>query len=256
MSGSDVKDRAASGDTGTAVVHCDVRVNSRRMFLQRSLIGAGAFVGGATLLNVWPRTAHAHSHDALQEGVAPAPAAQPGAEWQSTAGVINMDGEFYKATRRPPKPDAKPQLSGQQVDDLERRLSCPCPCNLNIFVCRTTDFACGNSPAVHRDIQALVAGGYNADEIMDAMIGTYGNNILMAPPKEGVNLVAWFGPFVAMGIGAVLINTVLRTWRRNAKAAAASAPVVSAVSTRAIDLNASDAELERLKRALRDEGNS
>lgn len=253
MSRSGLEARPGLDGIHAATMVLDMKVTSRRAFLDRTLVGSGALLGGVALLNLAPRTAHAHSHDAMQDAAGPVMSgAQPPAE-QATAGVINMDGEFYKATRRPPKPNATPQLSSQQIDDLERRLSCPCPCNLNIFVCRTTDFACGNSPAVHRDIQGLVAGGYSADEIMEAMIGTYGNNILMAPPKKGVNLVAWFGPFVAMGIGAVLVNTLLRTWRRNAQLAAATVPVAS---TRTVGVEASDAELDRLKKALRDEGNS
>ena len=47
---------------------------------------------------------------------------------------------------------------------------CPCPCTLDVYTCRTTDFSCTISPAVHRDINALVAGGYSADEIMAALI--------------------------------------------------------------------------------------
>ena len=249
---------------------------NRRVFLQRALVGAGA-VGGVAL-GGWSRAANASSvakgagmsramagmdmsghdmssmrsmklRDANAINTDQVQEARPPAV---TAGVVNMEGEFYKRVKLPPKPNAKPLLDDKGSDELERHLSCPCPCNLDVFTCRTTDFACGNSPLVHRDVLALVAGGYSGDEIMKAMIGVYGNNILMAPPKEGVNLIAWFGPFVALAIGAVGVNWVLRTWRHNAQLAAANGQAVSPMH--AHDLGATNEEMDRLRAALRDDG--
>ncbi len=255
-------------------------VVNRRAFLQRAFVGVGTVVVSGVALGAWSRAANASSvgknarmvgmdmsvhdmsaHDMsamggakaglrdanaidVQDQQARAPQVMPG-------GVVNMDGEFVKPVRLPAKPGAKPLLDEKQVNDLERRLACPCPCNLDVFTCRTTDFSCGNSPAVHADVQRLVAGGYNADEIMKAMIGVYGNNILMAPPKEGVNLIAWFGPFVALALGAVGVNALLRSWRRNADVAAANGADVSPM--RVHDLGATDEEMERLQAALRDD---
>lgn len=233
----------------------------RREFVRGALVGAGTFAAGGALFSSWTRAAHAapsngnapHVHSAMLRDASTMDVAQVQEAQQPavTAGVVNMDGEFYKQVRRPAKPGAKPQMDAKQVDDLERRLACPCPCTLNVFTCRTTDFTCSNSPAVHADIQGLVAGGYSADEIMAAMIGTYGNNILMAPPKSGVNLVAWFGPFVAIAIGAVGVTALLRGWRRNAQAAAANAS--SSPQMHANDVGATNEEMARLRAALRDD---
>lgn len=252
---------------------------NRRVFLQRALVGAGAVAVGGVALGAWSRAANASSaskgagiagamtgaemskHDmsSMRSGARLRDAnaldvnqVQVARQSAVTAGVVNMDGEFYRRVQLPPRPNAKPLLDDKQSDALERRLSCPCPCNLDVFTCRTTDFACGNSPLVHRDVLALVAGGYSGDEIMKAMIGVYGNNILMAPPKEGVNLIAWFGPFVALAIGAVGVNWLLRTWRRNAQTAAAHGQAVSPMH--AHDIGATNEEMDRLRAALRDDG--
>lgn len=181
----------------------------------------------------------------------PMTAQQDTSKHVNSAGQIDMDGDYYKSVRRPPKPNAKPQLNDKQVEEFERNLACPCPCTLDVFTCRTTDFTCGNSPAVHRDVQAMVAGGYSADEIMQAMIGTYGNFILMAPPKTGYNLLAWFAPFAALGTGAIVVSAVLRGWRRNSKLAVAAASNRAATSLP--DVGATDAEMARLRAALRDD---
>lgn len=237
---------------------------SRRQFLGKAAAGAGVVALGAVTASVWSRSAQAASinHAAMHSGMhamratsIPATDVQQAtqtAAQQPGSGVVNMDGDFYKSVRLPPKPNATPLLNKDQIQDLERKIACPCPCTLDVFTCRTTDFSCGNSPAVHADIESMVKGGYSADEIMSAMINTYGNNILMAPPKKGVNLVAWFAPFAALGAGAVLLNAVLRGWRKNSQAAAEQ--VIAASRFRPVDVNATEDEMQRLQKALRDEG--
>ncbi len=176
---------------------------------------------------------------------------------QSSASNVEMTSDSYKPVRRAPKANPIKQMDAKQIEAFERELSCPCPCTLDVYTCRTTDFNCGISPAVHKDVQALVDGGYSGDEIMAAMIQTYGDFILMTPRKQGFNLLAWFAPFAAMGIGAVAIGALLRSWRRNADFAAAARAAAGAraaatnVETTST-LDATPEEIARLEAALRD----
>lgn len=162
-----------------------------------------------------------------------------------------MAADSYKPVVRPAKPNAVKQMDEKQLEAFERNLSCPCPCTLDIYTCRTTDFNCGISPAVHGDIQRMVEGGYSGDEIMAAMTQTYGDFILMQPRKQGFNLLAWFAPFAAIALGAVAIGALLRGWRRNADVAAAN----RAGEPTALDaaLDATPDELARLQAAVREE---
>jgi cytochrome c-type biogenesis protein CcmH len=172
----------------------------------------------------------------------------------TAAGGEEMSAGAYIPVQRPPKPNAVPSMSAKQVDDFERQLACPCPCTLDVYMCRTTMFSCGISPAVHGDVRRLVAGGYSADEIMNAMMETYGDFILNAPRKQGFNLLAWFAPFVALAVGAVAIGALLRGWRMNAVKAASAAKVAAAATTTAEQsaLDATPEELDRLQAALRE----
>ena len=77
-------------------------------------------------------------------------------------------------------------LTPTQRDDLEHHIRCQCGCTLDVYTCRTTDFSCQVSPAMHRDVMALVEGGYWAQEIIDAFVETYGERALMAPNKVGL----------------------------------------------------------------------
>lgn len=207
---------------------------SRRAFLVR----AGAVASGIALLS---RRAAAQD---------PSAAALP---TQSNAGGVEMTSDSYKPVSRPPKPGAKPTMDAKQLEAFERELACPCPCTLDIYTCRTTDFTCGISPAVHGDIQRLVDGGYTATEIMEALTGTYGDFILNAPRKEGFSLVAWFAPFAAVAVGAVGIGALLRSWRVNARSAAAARPPRPEVTIDDAGLDATPEELARLKAALRED---
>jgi cytochrome c-type biogenesis protein CcmH len=204
----------------------------RRAFLRQ----AGR---GVALLVVAPALAPAAAR-ALAQGAAAPPT-------QSVAGGVEMPESDYKPVQRPPKPNAVRQLDDKQVETFERTLACPCPCTLDIYTCRTTDFTCSISPAVHGDIMRLVDGGYNADEIMTALLDTYGDFILMSPRKQGFNLLAWIAPAAAVVGGAVGIGMLLRRWRRPDAAAATGAEAVSATA------GATPEELARLEAALRDD---
>ena len=209
------------------------RAQSRRAFVVR----AGAVVGGLSLL---VRRAGAQEQSEQQAG--------------ATNSGEEMTSDSYKPVSRPPKPGATPTMGKVEVENFERQLACPCPCTLDIYTCRTTDFSCGISPAVHGDIQRLVDGGYTATEIMEALTGTYGDFILNSPRKEGFSLAAWFAPFAAVAVGAVGIGALLRSWRLNAKTAdAARAARAAAQPANAPAVDATPEELARLEAALRED---
>lgn len=84
------------------------------------------------------------------------------------------------------------------VVGVEGKLRCTCGCNLSVYTCRTTDFTCTVSPAMHREVIALVEQNQTEQEILDAFVGKYGEMVLMAPPQEGFNLVGYFLPGVGI----------------------------------------------------------
>ena len=174
------------------------------------------------------------------------PQAQPQGENQGAANVP-MDEGAYRSVQRPPKPNAKPLLTQQERDDLEHRIHCQCGCTLDVFTCRTTDFSCQVSPAMHADIMGLVAGGYSAQEIIDAFTASYGERVLMAPKREGFNLLGYFLPSVVLLTAGAAVAVLLRRWRRVAAVQAAARPVVVAPADASAD------ELARIEAAVRED---
>lgn len=163
-----------------------------------------------------------------------------------------MDGTAYRATYRPPKPGAQPSMSDLDRDALEKRIKCQCTCTLDVYTCRTTDFTCPVSPAMHADVMRLVAGGYTADEILDAFVETYGEVALTAPKKEGFNWAGYLAPGIALLTGGVVLTLMLRRWSMDARVAAAAVGA-SPIAPAAPAPEASAEDLARLERALREE---
>ena len=127
---------------------------------------------------------------------------------------------------------------------IERRLRCTCGCNLDVYTCRTTDFTCSYSPAMHRDVVALYESGKSADEVIQAFVAQYGETVLMAPPAEGFNWAAYLLPGTAILVTGGVLGWVLMRRHRVASVPVA-APADGGLSE--ADRARLAAELERLE---------
>ena len=132
---------------------------------------------------------------------------------QTFNGPMLDANDVYRPVTLAAKAGAQPSMTDAQRDDLEHQIHCQCGCNLDVYTCRTTDFACSVSPAMHADVMGLVAGGHTAPEILSAFRAVYGEKVLMAPLKSGFNLVGYTMPFVALGTGAVIVAALLKRWK-------------------------------------------
>jgi len=199
---------------------------------RRDLLRAGGMlVAGAVIVTRLPAQA--------------APASAQG------AANIDMSQSAYKPVSLPNKQGAKPLVAQLERDELERGLKCACPCKLDVFTCRTTDFACGISPAMHSDVVRLIDGGYSADEIVAAFTTVYGERVLMAPVKEGFNIAGYLVPFLTVGIGGTMLVSLLRRWKRETERATPALVSSSVLPIGGSAPAATDDELRRLQAAIR-----
>lgn len=126
------------------------------------------------------------------------------------------------------------------IQQIEKQLKCTCGCGLDVYTCRTTDFSCTFSPAMHKRVLALAAAGLSEPQIIADFVKQDGPSVLMMLPKHGFNLAGYFVPGAAVLTAGVVLWFALRRWTRAAPAPA-SAPSAP---------DASAGELERLQRAL------
>ena len=171
--------------------------------------------------------------------------ATPGGAQPGASNLFDMDQAAARTVRRPPKPGATPSMTPDERDALEHDIRCQCGCTLDVYICRTTDFSCQVSPAMHRDIMTLVEGGYSAQEIIDGFVQTYGERALMAPKRQGFNWAGYIVPFAALGAGAAALTVVLRRMQQRPALAHTNIPVDE------FGVTATDDELAKLRAAIR-----
>jgi cytochrome c-type biogenesis protein CcmH len=68
-------------------------------------------------------------------------------------------------------------------------------------------------------IRERLAAGDSPEQVKAYFVDKYGLWILLAPPREGFNLLVWVVPCVALAAGLVLVIFLLRRWSRRAAAA-------------------------------------
>ena len=193
---------------------------SRRAFVALVASGAGAFA--------LADRARAQTADPAQAGDS---ASRGSLGYPSVAG-------------RPRTPTADGD-NNLEIQAIEKKLLCTCGCTLDVYTCRTTDFSCTYSPALHREVVALYDEGRTAQEILDTFVAKYGEQALMAPEPEGFNLAGYLLPGVVVtGLGAMLAWVLTR----RTAVAATEAPAAR------VD-GATEDELAELERALAEDDN-
>lgn len=128
------------------------------------------------------------------------------------------------------------------VQQIEHKIKCTCGCGLDVFTCRTTDFTCATSPAMHRMVLARLDSSMTADQVVAAFERQYGESILMQPPRKGFNWAAYLMPFVALVLGLGVVSWLIRRWSVRAAAVEVQTPRPTP--------HAPPPELERLQREL------
>ena len=105
------------------------------------------------------------------------------------------------------------QTLDQRVHDVASQLKC--------LVCQGESVA--DSPAtlslqMRGVIRQQLQSGKSEQEVIQYFVSRYGDRILLSPPMQGLNLLAWFVPIALMLGGVILVFLVLRNWQTHAVA--------------------------------------
>lgn len=119
-----------------------------------------------------------------------------------------------------------------RVFDIARQLRCP--------ICVSESVAASSSQiaiTMREEIQELVLVGLSDREILDSFTESYGDWVLLEPPRRGLHLLVWLLPVVVAAAGLVMLVGFMRR------------------STRAgnEEVTVSESDLERLRQHLKDE---
>ncbi|HUO85034.1 MAG TPA: cytochrome c-type biogenesis protein [Thermoanaerobaculia bacterium] len=102
-----------------------------------------------------------------------------------------------------------PPLTGPQLDtrvkEVASLLRCPVCQGLSVY----------DSPApmalnMKRQVADLLAVGYQQDQVLAYFERSYGEFVLLAPPKRGLNWVVWIAPFALVALGGFVFWRIFR----------------------------------------------
>jgi len=96
-----------------------------------------------------------------------------------------------------------------------------------------------------------IASGESAETLIAEYIDQHGEQSRNAPPRKGLNLIAWFGPGIAIVLATGLTLLLIRVWAARGRRASPAGSGLTGVAQGAA--GAADAPLrERLERDLRE----
>lgn len=196
--------------------------------MQDSVIVTRRAVVGATFAALFPISVRAGQGQDTTQEAQPEPLPYPGMAGATRERITDYENDPF-------------------IIGIEERLRCTCGCNLDVYTCRTTDFTCGTSPEMHRQVVRLIESGSTAQEVIDTFVAQHGELVLMAPKKEGFNIVGYVLPGMAItAVGAIML-WVLASKKR---VAVPDAQVVD--STLITDTDISEEDAARLEAELAD----
>ena len=107
---------------------------------------------------------------------------------------------------------AGPSTLAERTRAVASTLRCP--------VCQ--DLSVADSPsvlagAIREDIAGRLRAGQSPDQIRAHYVASYGDWILLSPPKAGIGLLAWLLPLGLLVAGAAVAGFAVRRWTSGAR---------------------------------------
>ena len=84
---------------------------------------------------------------------------------------------------------------------------------LRCLVCQNESLAASRADLaqdLRREIREQIGQGRSDQEILDFMVGRYGDFVRYRPPLKGTTLFLWFGPFLLLAAGVAALVLYLR----------------------------------------------
>lgn len=123
----------------------------------------------------------------------------------------------------------------QTAEDAVRRIASQVQCP----VCQgqtVADSASGLAGDMRAVIRQRLSEGATDREILDGFVASYGDSILVEPPKHGFALGLWVGPVIMFTVGMALLAWLASAWRRRRRNHDERSPMVPVESTVAEEL--------------------
>lgn len=136
------------------------------------------------------------------------------------------------------------QQNEKRFQQLTNELRCP--------KCQNQNIADSDAPLatdLRREVHRMLEAGESDDSIVDFMVTRYGDFVLYRPRVNETTWLLWYGPFVLLGVGILVVVLISRNRRQHTAAQSnVSTPASNGEYRASEGLNAEEAE--RLNRLL------
>jgi len=95
----------------------------------------------------------------------------------------------------------------QRVYDVAAQLKCPVCQNESV-----ADSSASIAQQMRQVIREKLQAGESEQQVLQDFAAHYGNQILLTPPQQGFNLLAWLMPVALLLLGLGLTGFVVRDW--------------------------------------------
>jgi len=99
------------------------------------------------------------------------------------------------------------------LKDVTDSIMCEGGCGKTVYVGELTD-ACSIAAKMKLQAATYLAQGMTPPQVLDQFAADFGEGVLAAPTKSGVNLLAWLVPLVGLGVGGATVAAALTNGRR------------------------------------------
>ena len=117
-----------------------------------------------------------------------------------------------------------PQTLDDRVQAVASTLRCPVCLNLSV-----ADSPSPVAQEMRNQIRRDLVSGLTPDEVRAQFVASYGEWILLAPPKRGLTLTVWLIPPLLLVVGALVAALTIRRWSGTVRREAKPAPPLSDV---------------------------
>lgn len=127
------------------------------------------------------------------------------------------------------------QVSENDLRAVTENILCEGRCGKTVY---TGEMADGCSIATEMKLEAAryLASGMTPPQVLDQFAADFGEDVLAAPPKEGLNLVPWLLPAAGVIVGAATVGRAMAHWGpRDAASQPAPPPVDPDLAARVED---------------------